>query len=353
MMFEEAGDVLRDVANEIGVKVVEKNMKKKSAMESLCSSIQRVIKRNPQTERVVLILDEIDRIAEDDPDLLGRLLAWCCDHTNNLIIIGIANSIDLTHRYIPPSILPMTETCFFPPYQMEDITAILTDRLQTANHLIGSQRSLIQPIAIELCARKIAAMGDLRKALEVMQLAIDVAQLDFESKGPGAVAQVEFVHVIKAMERALPSNSSQASSGNALTDQLNINSKLVLVALILFQRENPVPVGTRLPYKRATLQALYESYVRMLRGGDMSRGAMLMEPVGRDEFLVLLSDLETFGILTIANNSQSGAKRTTGRAVGMGQLLDWQGSIVKFAVPDLGALVETLKKGAVTNMFIT
>jgi cell division control protein 6 len=353
MMYESTGDLVKEIAGELAERERTKKpgRKKKDVAQELCDQIHRSLMKTADSGYAVLVLDEIDRLAEDDSALLGRLLGWARDPALRLLVIGIANSIDLTHRYIPASLLPATEACFFPPYATEDITAILTDRLQTANERVGGACSLIQPLAIELCARKIAAVGDLRRALEVMQLAIDEAQRDWAGRDPANVPCVEFKHVLAAMAKALP--SSAGSDESTMVDQLNMNARLVLVALVLFQRENPVPAGTRLPYKRATLQALYEAYVRMLRGGDMARGAMLLEPVGRDEFLVLLSDMETFGVITITPFSQGAAKRTVGRSVSAGQLLDWQGSVVKFALPDATAVVEALKGGAVTNMFIS
>lgn len=353
MMYESIGDLVRDIAGELVETEMAKKpgRKKKDATQELCDQIHCSLLKGALGAFTVLILDEIDRLAEDDSALLGRLLGWACDPALRLLVIGIANSIDLTHRHIPASLLPATEACFFPPYATEDITAILTDRLQSANARIGGNCNLIQPLAIELCARKIAAVGDLRRALEVMQLAIDEAQRDWASKDPASVPCVEFKHVLAAMNKALP--SSQGASESTVMDRLNMNARLVLVALVLFQRENPVPAGTRLPYKRATLQALYEAYVRMLRGGDLARGAMLLEPVGRDEFLVLLSDMETFGVVTITSMAQGAAKRTVGRSMAAGQLLDWHGSVVKFALADVSGLVEALKRGAVTNMFIS
>ena len=72
----------------------------------------------------------------------------------------------------------------FNPYQVSEIIDIIKDRLFSLNdentiispckrakkgsdHELGNRIPLMQPMAIELAARKIADTGDLRKALDV------------------------------------------------------------------------------------------------------------------------------------------------------------------------------------------
>jgi Cdc6-like AAA superfamily ATPase len=65
----------------------------------------------------------------------------------------------------------------FAPYTAGQISEIIINRLESLSDLSGTdsatqsnnttQQLLMQRPAIELCARKVAAIGDLRKALDI------------------------------------------------------------------------------------------------------------------------------------------------------------------------------------------
>lgn len=343
MMFEEATDILFELNMEIlqkGHSYTKAQCAKKR--DTVCRAIQSALMA--RKGKTVLILDELDQLAMADLSLLSAIFNWTTEPKCNLSIIGIANSIDLTARYVPESLQPLTDTLYFAPYNVEDITAILTDRMNRANKIYSHDPStvLIQPVAVELCSRKVAAIGDLRKALEIMQMAFDVAGLDPNCR------QIQFAHVLKAMEKALPSCRQQApgKSINNTVDQLNVNARMVLVSLLLFQDENPAPVGTRLPYKKPTIQLIYDRYVSLLRTSAGKAGT-LMDPVSRDEFLVLLADLETFGLVHLTKPGPSQAQRRKS----FSNPQDWQSSVIKLNVSDRQALVETLRTSSITRLF--
>lgn len=359
MMFEKASDVLVEIATELHVGKGRGMVAKGGGMtagnrgtaaksggmaarnrDAVSRSIVAELSRRPG--KTVLVLDEIDELAHNDAELLETIFHWATDPACKLTVIGIANSIDLTARRVPASLQVHTETLYFAPYQIEDITAILSDRMNQAN----SGSVLIQPVAIELCSRKVAAVGDLRKALEVMQIAFELAEQD------PACEQVQFLHVVRAMERAFPASSRPAMAGatGGIVDQVNMNARMVLVSLILFQDENPIPAGTRLPYKKATLQNVFDRYQQLLKLST-GRSGTLMTAVSRDEFLVLLSDLETFNILTIARAASGPGRKPTGHK-SMGVLPDWQASVIKLSVADRSQLVASLKAGGITRLFL-
>ena len=83
---------------------------------------------------------------------------------NPFSVAGIANSLDFTDRFLPrlqthlhhcqPQLLQ------FRPYTKDEIASILFHRL--------GDTGVIDPKAIEFCARKVSAVfGDLRKALDL------------------------------------------------------------------------------------------------------------------------------------------------------------------------------------------
>ena len=87
----------------------------------------------------------------------------CNNSCDTVYVTGIANTLNLCDQLLPR----LHTTCrpqllLFPPYTKDQIFSLLQARL-------GSNlETVVDPMAIEFCARKIASVnGDLRKALDV------------------------------------------------------------------------------------------------------------------------------------------------------------------------------------------
>ncbi|XP_045426755.1 cell division control protein 6 homolog isoform X2 [Pipistrellus kuhlii] len=115
---------------------------------------------------VVLVLDEMDQLDSKGQDVLYTLFEWPWLSNSRLVLIGIANTLDLTDRILPR--LQAREKCRprllnFPPYTRNQIATILQDRLNQV-----SRDQILDSAAIQFCARKVSAVsGDVRKALDV------------------------------------------------------------------------------------------------------------------------------------------------------------------------------------------
>lgn len=178
----------------------------------------------------VTILDEMDQLLTKDQEVLYRLFQWSCMDNSKLTLIGIANALDMTDRFLPrlkakdcePQLLN------FNPYQVSEIREIIMDRLfslEGSDDLVkedaeskGSDESktvatskggrprvapLMQKPAIELCARKVAAAtGDLRKALDICRQTIEMVEL--ETKKMERMTARHSVPTTPTMEKPMP-----------------------------------------------------------------------------------------------------------------------------------------------------
>jgi cell division control protein 6 len=136
----------------------------------------------------LVVLDEIDHILTMDLESLYRIFEWSLQQASRLTLVGIANALDLTDRFLPrlksrnlkPELLP------FLPYTAPQIKAILTSRLKTLLPEGSATPDFIpffHAAAIELCARKVSSQsGDLRRAFEVCRRAIDVVESETRMK---------------------------------------------------------------------------------------------------------------------------------------------------------------------------
>ncbi|KAI5923287.1 cell division control protein Cdc6 [Camillea tinctor] len=147
--------------------------------------------RKGSSETYLVVLDEIDHILTLDLESLYRLFEWSMQKASRLVLVGIANALDLTDRFLPrlksrnlkPDLLP------FLPYSAVQIKTIITNRLKS---LVpeGSPLPFIHPAAIELCSRKVSSQtGDLRKAFEICRRAIDLVEMDTKQKHEAEVKE--------------------------------------------------------------------------------------------------------------------------------------------------------------------
>lgn len=111
----------------------------------------------------VVILDEIDAMVSGTalPRALITLFNWADAKNSKLILIGIANAIDLADRLVD-SLVHRPSTLVFRPYSKAQLRSLITDRITGTTDFDDG--------AIELCARKVAGVaGDMRQAMELVR----------------------------------------------------------------------------------------------------------------------------------------------------------------------------------------
>lgn len=169
----------------------------------------------------VVVLDEIDHILSLDLESLYRVFEWSMQKSSRLLLVGIANALDLTDRFLPrlktrnlkPELLP------FLPYTAAQVKAIITKRLKSLLPEDTAKPDFIpffHPAAIELCSRKVASQtGDLRKAFEVCRRALDLVEnetrLNLEND-----AKEQFLQMTPS-RKVLSETSNQSSPGRKST----------------------------------------------------------------------------------------------------------------------------------------
>ncbi|KAM6042194.1 cell division control protein 6 homolog [Chlamydotis macqueenii] len=134
-----------------------------------------------QGPMVLLVLDELDQLESKGQDVLYTLFEWPQLPGSRLILVGLANALDLTDRSLArlgarPAGSP--RLLHFPPYSREQLTTILQERLR---QVAGDP--VLDAAALQFCARKVSAIsGDARKALDVCRRAVEVVELEVRSQ---------------------------------------------------------------------------------------------------------------------------------------------------------------------------
>ncbi|XP_026535462.1 cell division control protein 6 homolog [Notechis scutatus] len=129
----------------------------------------------------LVVLDEMDQLDSKGQDVLYTVFEWPSLPNSRLVLIGIANALDLTDRILPrlqtrPLCRP--QLLNFSPYSKDQLASILQERLKKVS---GEQ--VLDNAAIQFCARKVSAFsGDARKALDICRRAIEIVESDVKTQ---------------------------------------------------------------------------------------------------------------------------------------------------------------------------
>ncbi|KAL1968502.1 hypothetical protein VTN77DRAFT_1712 [Rasamsonia byssochlamydoides] len=282
----------------------------------------------------LVVLDEMDHLLTADPEILYSLFEWSLHSKSHLLLIGIANALDLTDRFLPrlkaqnlkPRLLP------FLPYTAPQIADVITARLRSLlpedQKDAGDFVPFLQPAAIQLCAKKVASQtGDLRKAFELVKRALDVIEqetqqkLEKENAEPDSSSKAPLVENVNlSSPPRTPSKRTMATAYTALTaprasiahiaritsavfgqgttqrlQGLNLQQKAALCALVALDRKrrNGDTCGTPSKSKTAapTVRELFDTYCTLCRTDN------ILHPLTATEFKDVISSLESLGLV--------------------------------------------------------
>ncbi|GIK04206.1 AAA ATPase [Aspergillus viridinutans] len=283
----------------------------------------------------LVTLDEIDHLLTADAGVLQSLFEWSLSNKSRLLLIGIANALDLTDRSLPQLKAKNLKPCLLPflPYNASQIANVITNRLRS---LLPPDQDVepnfvpfVQPAAIQLCAKKVASQtGDLRKAFELVKSAIDLIEqetlqkLEKQSSGADSASKTILVENNNLSSPARTSISKhnptitytiitapRASIGHIARitssafgqgtvqrlQALNLQQKAALCSLLALdrkRRESDIP-GTPSKTKMSvpTIKQIFDTYCTLCRKDN------ILHPLTATEFKDVISNLETLGLV--------------------------------------------------------
>lgn len=137
----------------------------------------------------VLLVDELDILCNKRQDVVYNLLNWPNLNSARLIVVTIANTMDLPERILMGKVtsrLGLTRLTF-QPYSHKQLQEIVASRLSGLNSFNSD--------AIQLVARKVAALsGDARRALDICRRSSEIAEKD---------GMVNMTHVQQALNEMI------------------------------------------------------------------------------------------------------------------------------------------------------
>ena len=142
----------------------------------------------------ILVADEMDLLVTRSQQLLYNLFDWPTHRASRLVILGIANTLDLPERLLPKISSRLgNNKVVFKPYTAEQLKKIVRARLEDAalstappdvfvgaaklSNVVSTGEDAFDAVSIELASRKVAAVsGDARRVLELCRRAAELAE---------------------------------------------------------------------------------------------------------------------------------------------------------------------------------
>lgn len=286
----------------------------------------------------VVTVDEIDHLLTLDLKILYTLFEWSLQRSSRLILIGIANALDLTDRFLPRLKARNLKPRFLPflPYTAPQIASVISSKLKSLSTAQTSSQDhipFVHPTAIQLCSKKVASQtGDLRKAFDIIRRTIDLVEIETRRKhqldsnsvegtpskkplsenpnisstsqclidptaslsvlSPLTAPRATVAHIARISASALSNGTSQR------LQILNLQQKAALCALISLQKSSrqaqstfETPTKTSCMNTAPTIRKLYEIYHGLCKRENG------LHPLTATEFMDVVGGLETLGLI--------------------------------------------------------
>lgn len=210
----------------------------KSASDFLESYFQQEV---PNRKPLIVLMDELDQIATKRQQVMYNFFNWPTYPNSKLIVIAVANTMDLPERVLSNKISSRLglRRFLFNGYTHEQLGSIIKNRLEML--IMQSKFKVnVSQDAINFASRKVASVsGDARRALAICRRAVEIAEQQYldeshiisngevQHSQEGDDFQVRIEHISKAINETINSPVSK------YIGSLSFASKLILVALLL------------------------------------------------------------------------------------------------------------------------
>lgn len=191
-------------------------------------------KDNKSRLPLVVLLDELDQIVTKSQSIMYNFFNWPTYEYSKLIIIAVANTMDLPERLLTNKISSRLglSRIQFTSYSYNQLSEIIKNRLETLtthnNHL------LIAKDAIEFASRKVASVsGDARRSLMICIRAIEFAQKEFKQKTAAEKRELDGKYTVTIMHIMKAINETSNSPVSSYLVSLPFINKFLLICLML------------------------------------------------------------------------------------------------------------------------
>lgn len=296
------GAIYKKICNELELKVGGTLTEKDhlTAIENYLTSKHKM---------TLLILDEVDQLCSlgKKQNILYHIFEWPSILNSKLILVGIANALDLTDRLL----VRLQSKCELKPkvmhfsaYTKAQIVDIFKSRLEQSG-----VSDLFPPAAIQLLAAKVSSVsGDIRRALNIGKRVVELAELE-KKKNATTIDVAKFEDLLDGQEKPTADQPNEEVKiqlkevvsvlntvyGNAQTfgddvdDAFPLQQRILICTLLLIIKYDKIKV--------ITVGRLHDVYKKVCRSRNI-------HSVDLSEFLNICLLVETRGITRIVKKKE-------------------------------------------------
>ncbi|NWX49199.1 ORC1 protein, partial [Steatornis caripensis] len=229
----------------------------------------------PKRKTTVLIVDELDLLWTRKQNVMYNLFDWPTQKHSKLIILAIANTMDLPERIMMNRVasrLGLTRMSF-QPYTYKQLQQIISSRLNSIK--------AFEEDAIQLVCRKVAALsGDARRCLDICRRATEICEFASQKRTPEIV---RMAHVTEAIDEMFSSPYINAIRNASLHEQIFLKA-----ILAEFHRAG---------VEEATVQQVYHQHIALCRVEGMQSPTV-------SEILAICSRLGACRLLLVESSNK-------------------------------------------------
>ncbi|GAA5889888.1 hypothetical protein JCM16303_001490 [Sporobolomyces ruberrimus] len=195
---------------------------------------------DPARKTTVVLVDELDQMLTKRQEVLYNFFNWPHSAHSRLVVIAVANTMDLPERELNGKIRSRlgTNRIPFQPYTWTELKRILEARLALviANGSPDTPVKLFEDTALQKIAKSVAGIsGDARKALDVARRTLDRVALRTQEAGEEGVVKC-------TIQDATQAYNEMTKTGPAFfVKRLSLHEKVLLLALAQCVRRAGVP----------------------------------------------------------------------------------------------------------------
>ncbi|XP_076647745.1 cell division cycle 6 [Halictus rubicundus] len=320
--MKSAPTIYGKIVQELGLSAGKSRKSSKTIIEKYLISKHKML---------LLILDELDQLESKNQSVLYSIFEWPLIKNSKLVLVGIANALDLTDRILPRlqarcELKP--KLMHFAPYTKQQISNIITERLNEAK-----VSDLFTGNAVQMLAGKVAAIsGDIRRALDISRRVIELAESQKlvqvlqptnnneintrspKKQQPAADKPVDLREVVTVLNGVYGGSQNMEKEESTFP----LQQKLLLCSLLLILNKGR--------NKDVTVGRLHEVYKKVCKKRNI-------HAVDSSEFVSLCSLIETRGILKLMTKKEPRLSKVS---------LEWDQEELDAALQDKNMMAEII-----------
>ncbi|KAF7392950.1 cell division control protein 6 isoform X1 [Vespula maculifrons] len=316
--MKSAATIYSKIMQELGMPAPKSSKSSKAIIEKYLMSNHKML---------LLILDEIDQLESKNQSILYSIFEWPSKRDTKLILIGIANALDLTDRILPRLQMKCElkpQLMNFPPYTKQQICNIVSTRLSEAN-----VSDVLTGPTLQLLAGKVAAIsGDIRRALDISRRVIERAESHWTAQilqpvnntGSPRKDQAMNEKSVDIKDVVTVLNGVYGGTQNIDKEEstLPLQQKLLLCSFMLILNKGR--------NKDVTIGKLHEIYKKVCKKRNI-------HAIDISEFVCLCTLIETRGVLKIIKKKEARLSKLS---------LQWDQEEIGAALKDRNMMAEII-----------